>query len=209
MTKDIIDELIKQGENLNRQFVNKIGTVSSRRVATENILARPQTTVITADTVDPSYFMVGEINYVHPQSILSSGYLLSDGTSHISSTAVVRVVNNNNEFLEYFNHSDFKNVANTTATWGSGTLSFTSGQIAQSESVALGSGTIVQATLNVTSSSGTFTYYLSANGGSNWETVTPDVIYTFTNSGSDLRWKVSESGASTGAIERIKITAVY
>ena len=34
-------------------------------------------------------------------------------------------------------------------------------------------------------------FYLSADGGSNWEEVTSGVEYTFINAGSDLRWKVS------------------
>lgn len=35
----------------------------------------------------------------------------------------------------------------------------------------------------------TITYYLSANGGTNWEAVTPGIEHTFVLTGNDLRWK--------------------
>ena len=43
---------------------------------------------------------------------------------------------------------------------------------------------------------GTLTWYLSADGGDNWEEVTPGTIHTFTHTGTDLRLKVVCSGGT-------------
>jgi len=55
------------------------------------------------------------------------------------------------------------------------------------------------ATLNKsdTPGTGTIAYYLSNNGGQDFEEVTPGELHTFTTSGSDLRWKVVLSGDAT------------
>ncbi len=53
-------------------------------------------------------------------------------------------------------------------------------------------GTITSATLNVLEQkpgSSSISYYLSANGGTNWEGVSPEAEHIFTNQGTDLRWK--------------------
>ncbi|MCK4967915.1 MAG: hypothetical protein KAS12_02575, partial [Candidatus Aenigmarchaeota archaeon] len=44
-------------------------------------------------------------------------------------------------------------------------------------------------TSTATTNGQTINYYLSADGGSNWEAVIPGISHTFTNYGSDLRWK--------------------
>lgn len=77
-----------------------------------------------------------------------------------------------------------------------GGINFQSPRQAQSTKINTTTESIVKATLNevITSTSGgTVNYYLSANGGTNWESVTPGVEHTFTNSGNDLRWKANLS----------------
>ena len=73
----------------------------------------------------------------------------------------------NNSYNETFFDTKFKDATTTTATWNTGTkqLTFTSGQIGQSISIDYKNDTITQAKILVTSTSGSFTYYLSANGG--------------------------------------------
>ena len=54
----------------------------------------------------------------------------------------------------------------------------------------------------------TLTWYLSADGGNNWEEVTPGVNHIFTNFGDDLRWKVSitnDDNYSTPYIHGLKV----
>jgi len=65
---------------------------------------------------------------------------------------------------------------------------------------------ITKATLTATASipSGTSaTYYMSANGGSNWETVSSGVEKTFTYPGTEIKWKavLDQPGGSAGFAE--------
>jgi hypothetical protein len=66
-----------------------------------------------------------------------------------------------------------------------------------STSIDYNNGTITQAKLTATISSTDVylaNFYLSANGGVNWEEVQNGVAYTFSNTGTDLRWKITGSG---------------
>jgi len=81
-------------------------------------------------------------------------------------------------------------------------------KVAQSLSIALGEGTISKATMraDITATGPyTATYYLSADGGSNWEEVTLGTEHTFTNTGTDCRWKV----VGSGPFQITKITVDY
>ena len=54
----------------------------------------------------------------------------------------------------------------------------------------------------------TVDYQMSADGGSNWESATAGVEHTFTNTGSDLRWKATLNGtaSATPVIQDINIS---
>lgn len=70
----------------------------------------------------------------------------------------------------------------------------------ESGSVQKGIGTIIAAKLVVSTTSlsdvADFSFEMSANGGSNWESVSNDVTHSFTNTGTDLRYAIiGESGA--------------
>lgn len=54
-------------------------------------------------------------------------------------------------------------------------------------------------------------YYLSANGGTNWELVTPNAVHTFVNKGNNLRWAavlVAANQAFTPEIDSLSINFV-
>ncbi|MFA5076206.1 MAG: FG-GAP-like repeat-containing protein [Patescibacteria group bacterium] len=56
------------------------------------------------------------------------------------------------------------------------------------------------------------TYYLSADGGSNWEAATPGEVHTFTHSGSDLRWRailITTDGTVTPSLSGLSIEYTY
>ena len=135
------------------------------------------------------------------------------GTNQLGAAGVAAATNNfiqqyQNSYTEDFLDTDFKS-ANTTSTWGStGSTTFTSGQIAESLSVDFNNGTITTATLTSTEVSGTFDYEMTADG-SNWEAVTSGTAKTFSNTGTDLRWRATENAASTGEISKIKITSYH
>ena len=106
-----------------------------------------------------------------------------------------------NLYTEDFVDTDFDSGGN--ASWGTtGSVTFTAGQVAESTSVDYNNGTITTATLTSTEVSGSFTYELTADG-TNWEEVTSGEIKSFLNPGSDLRWRATESGASTGEITKL------
>jgi len=57
---------------------------------------------------------------------------------------------------------------------------------------------------------GTFIdYYMSADGGANWEAVTPGVEHVFTNIGDDLRWRVDIGGPKYASPHIYEITIDY
>ncbi len=118
------------------------------------------------------------------------------------------IIQHENTYEETFIDGDFKDT-NTTADWTTtGSVDFTSGEIAESSSVDYNNGTITTATLTSTEVSGDFDYEMTADG-TNWESVTSGTAHTFTNSGTDLRWRATEDAASTGEISQIDITAYH
>lgn len=114
-----------------------------------------------------------------------------------------------NKYVETFYDNDFEDTSTTTADWGSNELVFDAGETARSTSIDYNNGTIVMCTLAVTGSgAGTPVYYLSANGGTNWETATNNAIHTFTNTGTDLRFRVDVAGG-TYTITQIILSAYH
>ena len=110
-----------------------------------------------------------------------------------------------NLYTEDFIDDDFES-ANTTADWSTtGSADFTAGEIVESESVDYNNGTITTAKLISTEVSGDFDYEMTADG-TNWESVTSGTVHTFTNTGTDLRWRAPENAAGTGEISKIVIS---
>jgi len=127
----------------------------------------------------------------------------TDLGSSASAWALQRVISPDNVFKESLRTNTFEDTTNTTATWDTTNFrwTFTTGQIIQTSEIYLDSTTITTATLTIDSSRITtpanLAYELSADGGTNWETVTLGTKHTFTNTGIDLRLKVTASGAAT------------
>lgn len=57
-----------------------------------------------------------------------------------------------------------------------------------SKAVYMDSRKLVRATVRATTT-GDVIFYLSPDGGSNWESVTNNTVHNFTNSGAELRWR--------------------
>ncbi|MCP6727482.1 MAG: hypothetical protein KJI69_05740 [Patescibacteria group bacterium] len=110
-----------------------------------------------------------------------------------------------NSYTEDFIDEDFEDTSGTASWSTTGSVIFTSGQIALSKSVDFNNGTILAATLNSTEVSGSFTYEMAADG-STFETVTPGTAHTFSTTGTDLRFRITENAASTGEISQVTIT---
>lgn len=117
-------------------------------------------------------------------------------------TSVLRVLNVADNFIERFTFDNFEDTGSTTADWDNDTahaLDMTSSEVAQSLTIAKDVGrTFTRATLIVEGTgTGNVAYQLSADGGSNFETVTLATQHTFTNTGTDLRFKFTASGNAT------------
>lgn len=54
-----------------------------------------------------------------------------------------------------------------------------------------------------------YDFYMSADGGLNWEAVDPNVVHIFTNTGDDLRWKVELSGLRDRSIHIFSVEIDY
>jgi len=129
------------------------------------------------------------------------------GDNDVGSETINYLRQYNNSYTETFIDTDFKDTVNTTADWDTTNkyLDFTSGEVAYSDSVDYNNGTITTATLTVTIDSGTFDLYMTADG-TNWESVTSGTAHTFTDTGTDLRWRIDENAASTGRITEVTVT---
>src|SRR3990167_10033212 len=98
----------------------------------------------------------------------------------------------------------------TTSLFGA-SMTLQSSGVATSGAVDTTSDTIKHATLSITENKPTgtgITYQMSANGGTNWESVTPDVEHDFTNTGSDLRWQATLSTTDTTATPTISSLSI-
>lgn len=121
---------------------------------------------------------------------------------------------------ESFETDNLKDTAATTADWntGAGALRllqtaglYEAGGIGQSTKLNTSSGLVTKATLNATvqDNGQSILYELSANGGVNFEAVTPGVEHTFTTAGTDLRFRITLATADPNVspiVEEISVT---
>lgn len=109
-----------------------------------------------------------------------------------------------NTYTENFFDIDFD--SGGSASWSTtGSVTFTSGQVAESLTFDYNNGTVTVAKLTSTEESGSFTYEMTADG-TNWDEVNSGLTHTFINSGTDLRWRATEDAASTGEISKIIVS---
>ena len=147
-------------------------------------------------------FILGHVS----QGVLGSNSLGPSGADQV----VALVYNDNNTYKEYFKTDLFEDTSVTTATWGTDGLVFSaSSEIGQSLATAYSADdpdTYTKATLTATGTTvANATYALSADAGVHWETVTNGTQHTFTNTGTDLRFKIT----STDTITITKLTIKY
>lgn len=163
----------------------------------EALLIEEQSTLISSHTLGSAWIVGTSTNAIvgtNTGTVSGNQQVVGDADRILT---VNQVINKNNIFRERFRFNVFEDTTNTTAYWDTTNnyIKFNLNQTAQSVSVYKGNSTVIKAKLTVTSSNITASYYLSANGGSNWESVTSGTQHTFTNTGTDLRFK-----ATTGDI---------
>ena len=100
-----------------------------------------------------------------------------------------------NKYVEDFVDQDFEADSGSTGDWLNGEIEDT--ETLRSSSIDLTNTTVTTAKATFTGSgAGTPTFYLTADGGTNWETVTSGTAKTFSNTGTDLRWRVDSAGGT-------------
>lgn len=149
---------------------------------------------------NPSFGIWG--NFKWGNIVNNGGFILGLavlGTSTLGTNASLEtdwfIQQYQNIYTETFIDTDFLD-ANSTADWSTdGSCNFTNGEIALSSSVDYNNGVITTAKLTADSSTN-LVFQVTADN-INWETVTSGVIHTFTDTGTDLRWKATASGNAT------------
>jgi len=120
---------------------------------------------------------------------------------------LIRVVNPNNTFRELFLDDELKDVT-TTATWNTTThiLTFTAGQFALSQEIALNQESYIRATLTAEGTSlANLIFKVSSNGGSTFNIVTNGAETVFTTpTTAGLKWRIEATGSAT--VTRITVT---
>ena len=201
---DVLEKIkrLEEDEFANTNIVNELVNVDTRVSYPIEVEPRYQW-VLRQNVTGMNIFILGHSTY----GLLGTGKL---GATDLSAEIDHCIIQYQNTYTETFYDTDFKS-GSTTADWDTTNkwLDFGAGEIGQSLSIDYANGTITTATMTVTISSGTFTLALSANGGSNWETVTSGTAHAFSNTSTDLRWKITESGASTGKITQIVISSYH
>ncbi len=136
---------------------------------------------------------------------------------------IARVVNPNNTFREHFRDETFKDIdAHNTADWNTTTfrLAMSNGKshsrayhtIATFSTIFLNLETVISVTINADEtrwgSNDLIKYFLSADGGSNWEEVQRGIEYFFNNQGQDLRVKIQflGQGGKDTYIENLQVS---
>lgn len=121
-------------------------------------------------------------------------------TTDIYNMAVISSHPSPKAALQVTVHGDYVYVANYSSLVihrlfrSAGATYATGSSIAESVAVDATPEVIVNATLSLTGFLPAFTgitWQLSADGGAHWEAVTPGALHTFTNTGSDLRWRAT------------------
>ena len=190
-----------------QQLRDEIGTPADAgsvfKVKKEKLVLKELATRVSTRTIGDSFILGHSTNGTLGSS---NSNVLGDDRGAIT---VIRVVNPNNTFQEYFRTDTFKG-ASTTADWDTTNHWL---EIAHNETCILSSiyknnDTIYTITITMESDDDVtdLLIFLSANGGSNYEAVIHNTKHTFSNTGTDLRILLGNTSGSTITITKVKVT---
>lgn len=194
----LIGDTIKEKDDLGRSFLRP-GSVTEYFQVFQDSFEPTMLYTIQGQRNLGSSFILGHpvwgfIGSGTPHIVTGSQPYLGD--SRDSTFTTKQVSSPFNKFKEYFVGSRFNETGITTATgWGVGSLVFgaAGADIGQSTEIYLGSENLSAARMTVVGSTN-LDFSLAANG-SQFESVALGSTYSFTNTGSDLRWKAEGSNA--------------
>lgn len=145
-----------------------------------------KTTEVRKETYSTdNVFILGNEDY----GVLGTNKLGKGETPTIETKAVL---NSNNIFVDRYNTNDFVDTTNTTGTASTNYYQLDEGDILQSQIIAKNNEQYEYATVSVEGTSvSQADYYLSADGGTNWESVTLGEKHFFNNSTIDgIKYKI-------------------
>ena len=159
---------------------------------------------ISSTNIGDAFIFGHAVNGILGTANGEGGGQITLGEGDLGATTVQRVICDDKTFIEPLRDTSFVDTSVTTATivTSSYQVEFTSSEIYQTESVSLNEGTITSALLtipeaNISPSTGAFTVEFTADGGSNWETASFNTTHTFTNTGTNLKMRITANQTAT------------
>ena len=165
---------------------------------TESLLIEEGPTVILFEDID----VIGTFG---KGLLLDNGFraIMDENTlGDITGTETIKhITNPDNKFIERFKFDNLKHPS-TTGTWSTanGNVTLTSGQIVQVRAYLDGNNntTLKTVTVNYKGNNNRLLIEISADGGSNWQTVSKGISSAVTNTGSELFVRITDSVVGNG-----------
>lgn len=196
------ENLLKNQQNTADNLVGNVAVSPILKRGFENVklIVGPQI-IYESTTVGQGMWGVGFGNGVDDDGVWGEEGYYWQPNPYDTDLVFQRVVNYNNKYIEWFTTEHLKH-ADTTANWDTSGLlamsdltshSTVNNTVAISENIFRNNQTVYGATLECEEhiwGNDIIKYYLSADGGTNWEEVTRNVEHNFTNTGQLLRFKI-------------------
>jgi hypothetical protein len=202
MMADIVSNLVKSNENINRQFVGYSKETQVSRIIQENIKLHNRIIRVTTKEINDSTILI----WNHPeQGYWGSFNWASSKDDGFSSETINRVINSNNAFIETFNNTVFVNEI-TTATIDTTTqkMSFGADEIYQSLVVAKNDVSYTNCNLSYEGSLVNVNALISFDGGTSFNNVSFDTPSIFNNSSTNgIVLKMIASSSAAGSTDYV------
>lgn len=174
------------------------------KVKTDNLKVEEGSHESTSKTLGNAWIVGSSTNGIVGTNVgtQGGGQQVVGGTSSRTSR-VERVVNNNNNHIERFNFDNHEGSSTTATGWGGGTVSFTTGQVAESSAIYIDHGVCSSAVIvSVEGDVTDLTYKLGTNGV-DFTTAVVGTRLSFTGTESALYWQATASDTATLTAIRI------
>lgn len=217
----VLSESMTFNQNTSGNLNPADDTVPLLKKINETLRLEEGSSIISTQEIGHSFILGHSINGVLGVANGTDGQQIILGDGGKGASVVVYVVNPNNTFNEHFSSTTFS-TSPTTANWDTTNLRLAMhtsnihttiyNTVATLSSIFLNNQTVLSATVNATETKFITTdlikYYLSADGGANWEEASIGVGHAFTATGQDLRVRIvfiGQGGCDT-YIEDLQIT---
>jgi len=197
---------------LRDQLGNPVDITITIKKFQEDLIPEENSLRMHTNTIGNSMILDHPVNGVMDATHLAvNGLQIQMDATNRGGETLVQVTNPNNIYIDHFTTTTFRNTATTSADWAVSAeeLSFTNGEVATSNEVFYADGTLSSAKISVTTTSGDvadLAFELTADGGSNWESVTHNTDHVFANRSNDMRFRITAAGTVVISTVRIEYT---